>query len=122
VFFKIKTITTNWAYQVPLNSFSIRLRSCLYSEDYLSVVRWVANHRILISYLFGHSVTIHFHCLGLTELQTTVQSLTISNFPNLYSKCVLVKYQVLSLLLSTKPLPAMHQKVGRRPTEGLINA
>ena len=64
-------------------------------------------------------MSIHFHCFVLTKLQTTVQSLTITNFPNLYSKCVLVKYQVLSPLLSTKPLPATHQKIGRRPTEGL---
>ena len=119
VFFKIKTITTNWAYQVPLNLFSIRLRFCLYSEDYLSVVRYMTKYRILTSYLFGRSVSIHFHYFWLTKLQTTVQSLTLSNFPNLYSKCVLVEYQVLSPLLSTKPLPAMHQKIGRRPTEGL---
>ena len=84
-------ISTDWAYQVPLNLFSFSLRFCLYSEDYLSVVEYRPIYPILISYLFGHSVSIHFHCLGLTKLQTTVQLLTLTNFPNLYFKCVLVK-------------------------------
>ena len=48
--------------------------------------------------------------------------LALSNFPNLYSKCVLVEYQTLSPLLNTKPLPAMHQRVGRKPTECFIDA
>ena len=78
---ELSTITTYWAYQVPLNLFSFGLRFHLYSEGFIVCVWYVAQHHILALYLLVTVYQCRFTVLPLRSIKQLLNILTISNFP-----------------------------------------
>ena len=85
---ELSTITTYWAYQVPLNLFSFGLRFHLYSEGLIVCVWWLTN---IISSTLYFLVTV-YQCTFTVLLWRSVKQwfnfLTISNFPSYKFYCI----------------------------------
>ena len=85
---ELSTITTYWAYQVPLNLFSFGLRFHLYSEGFIVCVWYVAQHHILALYLLVTVYQCSFTVLPWRSVKQWFNFLTISNFPIYKFYCI----------------------------------